>query len=239
MLIFSAVLLCAYGQVGVAAVRETRPLSSPFFDEIHIEGGFDVSLTQLSAGSYPSVEIETTPDAQRQIRVDVVNGHVLSITVLGLLRLDENARVYIRFIGPLLRYTVTGSGGTLTEKNGILTSTAEKLFLERHGSADLSLQLDVPELHAVFSGSANIQLTGQVRGQATFDISGSVEVDAMNLVCQRSTGHSTGSSTLRVTAVEDAQFEATGSAEVFYRLKAPGQARHLSTSGSATITRLS
>jgi hypothetical protein len=93
------------GQLNDIAVRQTRPLSSSSFDEIMVDGAFDIFLSPTSnVTSTPTVEIETTVNAQNYVIVEIINNHILSIYIKGPLMIEKNIYAYIRFRSPLRRY---------------------------------------------------------------------------------------------------------------------------------------
>lgn len=221
-------------------VREMRPLSSRSFDEVVVQGAFDVALLQLptDANQTSSVEIETTAETQRHLLVEVLDGHILSIGVTGVFVINANPRVYIQFTGPLRRYTVSGSGRTLTGNMTIFNPKMEKLVLNKKGASIMVLNLEVHDFHGELAGVGLVQLAGRVREQAVFDISGSIEVDAMNLICQRSQIQVSGNSLLSVTAIDDIEIETSGMSQVFYQLRTERQPSKVMVTGMATITRV-
>ena len=229
-------------ETSTALIRETRPLSSSSFDEIVIEGALDVALIQLAidANQTSSVEIEATAESQRHLLVDVLDGHRLSISVTGILVTKDNPRISIQFNGPLRRYSVSGGSRTLTADNTSISSpAAEKFLLEKTGGSLVILNLDVHEFHAELAGAGLVQLTGQVRELAVFDISGSLEVEAMKLICKRSRLEVGGNSILGITVLDDIEIDTSGMSQVFYQLRAPREPRKAVAGSMATITRVS
>ena len=223
-------------------VRQARSLSSNF-DEIVVEGDFNVFLIQVpstdaSSTQLPSLEVETTTDGQRQLVAEVRSGHILTLRIDGSLNIPEPCQVFIRFTGPLRRYSAAGSGSTMTQGNGIVNPPNESLVLRLAGSCTGTLTLDVPRLDVFVEGSGLSQFTGTVRDQAIFRVQGSRSIDASNLSCTRASVRVEGDSSLTVSATEDIDISAAGVSKVSYRLLSQKQPSRSSVDGLATITRL-
>ena len=199
-------------------LRLNRPLSSLFFDEILIDGAFDVFLSQSTEPSNPSVELETTVYAQKQILVEIIDNHILSIRSKSPLVVHKNIHAYIRFHSSLRRYTIKGTGNTMTDENGIFMTTDEKFTLDNRGTANVAMQLDVYQLEILLSGTGNSRFWGQVRDQMSLETRGVGDVNAMNLLAKKVSVQSAGVSTVRVAATDDVQIEVTGVSTVYYRL---------------------
>ena len=201
-------------------VRQIHPLSSSFFDEIIIDGAFDIFLSQLNGLSLPTVELETTISVQRHINVEILDNHILSINFKRPTVVHKNINVYIGFNSPLRRYTIKGTGNTITDDNGISNIGDEKFVLDNRGTANVAMQLDVNKFEVYLSGTGNSRFWGQVREQALFETKGVGDVNAMNLLTKQVKVNSAGVSTVRVAATDDIQIEVTGVSTVYYRLPA-------------------
>jgi len=245
ILILLVALSLTYGQSNETIVRQSRPLSSSSFNEIIVDGAFDVSLKQLTSNDLsdnkllPSVEIETTVDAQQKIIVEIVDGHILSINARSVVVVPNNIHVYIQFVTPLHRYTIKGIGNTVSDENGLSNPRNDIFVLDNRGTANVALQLDFEEFEASLSGTGNSRLWGRIRDKATIEVKGVGDVNALNLVTKRVFVESSGVSTVRVSATDDVQIEVTGISTVHYRLP-PGKtpSKTIST-GLGKIIRIS
>ncbi|CAF2569439.1 unnamed protein product [Rotaria sp. Silwood2] len=207
------------GQINDTVVRQTRPLSSSSFDEIMIDGAFDVFLSQASNGiSTPTVEIETNADIQNRVIVEIINNHILSIHIKGPFMVDKNIYAYIRFNSPLRRYIVKGTGNTITDDNGISNDDKDTFVLDHRGVANVAIRLNVNNFQVYFTGTGNSRFWGQVRQQATFDAKGVGDINALNLSTKQAKVKAMGVSIVRVAATDDVQIEVTGVSSVYYRL---------------------
>ncbi|CAF0981951.1 unnamed protein product [Rotaria sordida] len=206
------------GQINNTIIRQTRSLSSSF-DEIIVDGAFDIFLSQTSNGiSTPTVEIETTVDAQNHVIVEIVDNHILSIHIKGPLKVDNNIYAYIRFNSPLRRYTIRGSGNTITDDNGISNDGNDTFVLDNRGTANVAIQLNVNKLEVYFTGTGNSRFSGQVRQQAIFDATGIGDITALDLITKQVKVRAMGISIIRVAATDDVEIEVTGVSSVYYRL---------------------
>jgi len=199
-------------------LRQIRPLSSYFFDEIIVDGAFDVFLSQSNGNSLPTVALETTVYAQKEIIVEIIDDHILSIHPKGPLIVHKNIHAYIYFNPPLRRYTIKGTGNTITDDNGISNTGDEKIVLDNRGTANVAMQLNVYQLEIYLSGTGNSRFWGQVRDQMILDTKGVGDINAINLLAKKVKVNSAGVSTVRVAASDDIQIEVTGVSTIYYRL---------------------
>jgi hypothetical protein len=206
------------GQWNETVIRQIRPLPSSFFDEIIIDGAFDVVLSQSNRIPIPIIELETSVDNQKHIVVEILDGHILSIHTKSPLFIHKNINAYICFNPPLRRYTIKGTGNTITDENGISNTGNEKFVLDNRGTANVAMQLNVNEFEIYLSGTGNSRFWGQVREQMILETKGVGDVNAMNLLAKKVKVISAGVSTVRVAATNDVQIEVTGVSTVYYRL---------------------
>jgi len=207
------------GQSNNTVIRQIRPLSSSSFDEIIVDGAFDIFLSQTSnKTSIPIVEIETTVDAQDHVIVEILNNHILSLHIKGPLMFDKNIYAYIRFNSPLHRYTIKGTGNTITDDNGISNEGNDTFILDHRGVANVAIRLNVQEFEVYFTGTGNSRFWGQVRQQTIFDAKGVGDINALNLSTKQVKVRAMGVSIIRVSATDDVQIEVTGISSVYYRL---------------------
>ena len=212
-------LFSAEAQLNYTVVRQNRPLSSSF-DEILVDGLFDILLQQSETPSPPVVEVETVAYAQPQIISEVLENHRLSLRTQGPLILTHNVKVTIRFSTPLRRYTIKGTGNTVTEDPGLFNHGSEKFVFDNRGTANVAMRLNFHAFEADISGTGNSRFWGQIRDRAIFEAKGVGDINALNLVTKEVNVISTGVSTVRVAATDDARIRVTGVSNVYYRLPA-------------------
>ena len=235
------VVVCLHsieGQLNESVVRQTRSLLSTF-DEILIDGAFDVFLSQVTNGSFtPTVEVETNGDVQAGVIVDIVDRHILSIYIKGPMDVQSNVYLYIRFVPPLRRYTIEGTGNTITDDQGISNEGTEKFVVDNRGTTNLALRLNVSEFEVHFTGTGNSRFSGQVRGQTTFDAKGVGDIQALDLLSKQVKVISTGVCIVRVMATDDVHIEVTGISHVYYRLTQGKTPTRTISTGLGQIARL-
>ncbi|CAF2530357.1 unnamed protein product [Rotaria sp. Silwood2] len=236
--IIIATISFTQGRLNETIIRQNRPLSPAFFNEIIVDGAFDISLSQLNGMSTPTVEIEIAAYAQKHIIVEILDKHILSIRVKGGLVIHKNINAYVRFNSPLQRYTIKGTGNTKTDDNGITNTGDEKFVLDNRGTANVAIQLNVNEFEFYLSGTGNSRFWGQVREEATFETKGVGDVNAMNLLTKQVKVNSAGVSTVRVAATDDAQIEVTGVSSIYYRLPAEKKPSKEISTGLGQIIRV-
>ena len=206
-------------QLNNTTIRQSRPLSSSTFDEIVIDGAFDIFLQQILNGNLtPTVEIETTVDTQNNIIVEILNNHILSIRVRNQLMTTKNIYGYIRFKSPLHRYTIRGTGNTLTDDNGISNEASDTFVLDNRGVANVALKLNVSQFEVYFTGTGSSRFWGRVRQQVIFDAKGVGDINALGLITKQAKVRAMGVSIVRVSATDDVQIEVTGVSSVYYQL---------------------
>ena len=227
-------LACTPCQGDDAIIRQNRPLSTSSFDEIIIDGSFDVSLTQ-SNGNASIVDIETMTSIQSSIIVEILQGHILFVHIKTPIVLQRNINAYIQFSTPLRRYTIKGIGNTITVAPGLTNTGADKFILDNSGTANVAMQLNVNELEVTLSGTGNSRFWGQAREQVIIDSKGVGEVNTLDLLTKKAKVHSTGVSTVRVAATDDVEIEVTGVSSVYYRLPAGKKPSKETSTGLARI----
>jgi hypothetical protein len=220
-------------------IRQIHPLTSFIFDEIIVDGAFDISLSQLNGFSIPTVELETTVTAHKHIIVEILDNHILSIHIKRPLVVHKNINAYIRFNSPLKRYTIKGTGNTITDDNGITNTENEKFVLDNRGTANVAMQLNVNELEVYLSGTGNSRFWGIVREEALIETKGVGDINAMNLLTKQVKVNSAGVSTVRVSATDDVQIEVTGVSTVYYRLPTGKKPSKEISTGLGQIIRVS
>ena len=233
-------LLCLYSTLAERemTIRQSRPLSSSLFDEILIDGAFDIYLSQSKAGvSSPTVEVETNLDVQPHVMVQIIDEHILSIHLQGSVNLESNIYLSIRFPSPLRRRTIEDTGNLITDDDGIDTSSMDKLVFENRGSMNVALRVNVSEFEYNLTGSGSVRFSGHVREQATLLTKGTGDVYALTLLTKQMKVLATDMHILRIQATEDVQIEVTSNSYVYYKLPARVQASKTISTGLGKILR--
>lgn len=222
-------------------IRKTRPLSITNFDEIKINGMFDIFLTPLAEHEKAnvSVEIETTSEGHNVIFAEIEEGHILSIGVRGILLNTPNSRVYIRFFTPLRRYYVAGMTQTLMEDNAIVNLKNETFILEQEGTANMMMKFNVENFKGLIRGIGTMKFEGEVRQELTLEVNGAPMINAEKLIAKRTIVNTAGTAGVRVMATEDVQITALGMANIMYKLPEGKEPSRIQSFGMSAITRFS
>jgi len=211
------------------------------FSKIHIQGPFDVYVTQ---GTTESVKLNAPAEILDRM-VTTVNGSTLSIhnkhdnwsngfkswySDKSWWHTHKRISVYIT-ANNINGIKVSGSGRIF------LTTpvSAASLKLIMHGSGQINGKVDVTTLKSHMSGSAHIALSG-VAKTSTIKISGSGRFSARDLVTLSSKIHVSGSGHADINASNEVDAVVHGSAYVGYT----GSPKMISTSksGSGVVSRL-
>jgi hypothetical protein len=198
-------------------VRQSRPLSSTF-DEISVNGVLDVYLEQVTGTAPPSVEVETDTSNQNHVVVQIIDGHVLSLSIRGATNFPLGVSAVIRFNFPLHRYTSRGSGNTFTKNKGLVYKGVDKLIVMNSGAGNIDIRVDVALLDVSMSGAGSGRFRGRVRQQVNFDVKGASQIDASELTAQQALVSASDASELSVSATDDIRIHASGASTVHFRL---------------------
>lgn len=239
--VFYVLLLCDRSESDLfdETVREKRQLSSSTFDEILLDGAFDAFLSQSNTSNFIAfVEIETLQTIQRQVIVEILDQHILSIHINGSVKTESNIYLHICYFSPIRQITVEGRVNILTDDQGIFNAADDALVLEHRGSANIALKLNVNDFEYRLIGTGNSRFHGQIRREAKFLTKGIGDIHAYDLATKRTSIFATGMNIIRVTALEDIQIEVNGATYVYYRLPFGIQPSKTIATGLGTIRRV-
>lgn len=211
------------------------------FHNLHIQGPFDVVLTQ---GNDESIKFDAPVEVKDRIIADV-SGSTLEIrnkhdnwgksekswySDKSWWRHHPKIKVYVTFKN--LEYVkVSGSGSAVFEAG--LASNELKVILR--GSGEIIGKINVKSLNTRISGSGHVKLSGTAQSSSA-NISGSGNFMASELVTSDSSIRVSGSGDAKINANDRITAAVTGSGNVNYT----GAARQLTktTSGSGNVSRL-
>lgn len=149
---------------------ETRTLDH--FTEIHLEGSGNVYIYQLTDGSMPSVEIETSDNIMDRITTDVKGDKLVLTTecIRGNYDLTYTVRV-----ADLSKVRISGSGNVSTKT----VFDVNDIELEIDGSGDIDMDMTAKNVTCDISGSGNINLDGKC-DDLDIDINGSGDISGFD-----------------------------------------------------------
>ena len=189
---------------------KTEERSVSGFSGVTSYGSFDV---YISNGSQSSLKIEGEENLLPYIESYVDDG-VLKIDTKEGFWLDNKRSLKVYITAPHFSSVRSNGSGNIISQ-GKLTDSS-KIEFTVNGSADIKVELDVPEVDAEISGSGNINLVGatkKFRGEVT----GSGNIHAMDLKSEETTVRITGSGNADVYASVQLDVHVAGSGDVRYK----------------------
>ncbi|HTI61828.1 head GIN domain-containing protein [Mucilaginibacter sp.] len=238
--VFSAGSVSAFATIKAdSTVTTTRSISG--FDGLHVQGPFEVYITQ---GTTESVKFDAPKEIVPRI-VTEVHGNTLEIhnkhdnwgwgekswysDKSWWRKHNVKIKVYVT-VKELNNIKLSGSGG-VSFKDGI---TANSMKLTLRGSGYIEGKLDVKKLQSAISGSGNIKLSGDAE-TSSVKMTGSGNFNASELVTSNSAVKVSGSGGARVNANGRVDAAISGSGGVSYT----GTAKVVNStkSGSGSISK--
>ncbi|MBS1510452.1 MAG: DUF2807 domain-containing protein [Bacteroidetes bacterium] len=194
-------------------VTEKRNTGS--FTRIESSAGIDVEVTM---GSTSSVEVEADDNVIAHIITDV-NGSTLNIHLESRHGFN-NAHMKVLVTTPVLKGIKASSSSDIIVK-GVIKDDG-KISFDASSSADITAEVEAPEVSAEASSSATITLKGRTKNY-TADASSSADIKSEDLLSENAkvTANSSGSVDVYASVTLDA--DASSSADITY-------------SGGATVT---
>jgi len=187
-------------------ISESRPV--PDFSEIELKGQGKVELTK---GSRPSLVVTSDDNILPSIET-VVKGGKLIISHQKGKNLRPTKLDYTLTVRDLQGVSIAGSGDIAGKSRFV----SEDFYTYISGSGDIRLELNTAHLTSDIAGSGSIHLSGKADvHQAT--ITGSGEINAIDLDTQQASVSITGSGDCRVNASDKLRAKITGSGDVLYK----------------------
>jgi Protein of unknown function (DUF2807). len=201
-------------------VTENRDLTG--FSGVESYGSFDV---HVGTGNH-SVKLEAEDNILAHIET-YIDGGILKIRTKKGYWLDPDRDVKIYVTAPTYTRVYSNGSGNIIGENKITGSG--KLELGVNGSADISLEVDAPEISADINGSGNAKLKGQTRIFRS-QVLGNGDVRALDLLAEETSVKIMGSGNADVYSSVKLNVNVAGSGDVRY--KGGGQLNsHIAGSG--------
>lgn len=180
------------------------------FSGVNSYGSIDV---YISNSSNYSVKIEGEENLLPYIETYVDDGTLKIDTREGFwLSPKRSLKVFIS-APHFTKVRSNGSGNIISE--GKITDSS-KIEFTVNGSADIKVDLDVPEVVADISGSGNINLMGDTK-KFSGEVTGSGNIHAMDLKAEETKVRITGSGNADVYASVQLDINVAGSGDVRYK----------------------
>ncbi|HWB25575.1 MAG TPA: head GIN domain-containing protein [Chitinophagaceae bacterium] len=233
LFITAALMFAASYTFAQAADTAIAQVSS--FDEIKIQGAFEVYLTQ---GTEESVKLEAPTEVLTHIEAQTEGG-VLTIRTKpdatwwleNTVRNNPNSwwhnhRVVVRITAKNLQGLYMSGSGHLYFSDGI---AAGNIKIRVNGSGRIQGKITAQNIESSISGSGHIELSGTAQSSG-ISISGSGHFSCPDLVTANSTVHVSGSGHAEVNATEKLDASVHGSSKVVYS----GHPKSISSSKSGS-----
>jgi hypothetical protein len=179
------------------------------FNSVASHGSFNV---YVSTGN-PSVKIEAEDNLLPYIET-YVEGSVLNVETKENFWLRPSRQIKIYVSSPDFKSIQSHGSGDIIGMSKIIDSS--KLELGVHGSANIKMDVNAPDIDAEINGSGDINLSGETK---TFngEIRGSGNVKAMDLKTEDATVRIYGSGNADIFASVKLDVHVAGSGDVNYK----------------------
>lgn len=188
---------------------QKEPRSITGFKGVATQGSIDIIVSQ---GPY-KVEVEADDNLLQYIET-VVEGNKLSVGFRDNLWISHHSDVKVFVSAPELTDFETHGSGDVTGNGKI--SDQSRMNVSVHGSGDIRLALDAPEVRTSIHGSGSIQLMGDTKILLA-EIQGSGDIKAGDLKAEDVTVSVHGSGNTDVFASVKLKTTIQGSGDVRYR----------------------
>jgi hypothetical protein len=202
-------------------IKETRDVSG--FNKINLSIDADVSYTQ---DSIYKVEISAQSNIMKILSTEVVDSE---------LRLDYKRNVWnhnkvtVVIHSPNInRITISGSGDVHAQ-NSIVANNLD-LFISGSGNFSIPGVTVSSLLFVRVSGSGSVQISDGTVDKEDFNVSGSGNIDALQVVSRTNISRISGSGDISANVTESLEVNISGSGGMTYRGK-PEVTSHISGSG--------
>lgn len=189
-------------------ISENR--SETGFDGVASYGSMDVMVE--TSPTY-SVRIEADDNLMEYIETSVEGG-VLKVRTRQGYNLSPRTDLKVFVTAPSFTSITSSGSGNIISTGKI--SGDKDLKVGVSGSADIDLDVDVPQISASISGSGNMKMKGRTK-DFTCQVSGSGEVEALDLLSENTNVKISGSGNGAVYASVKLDVRVSGSGDVVYK----------------------
>jgi hypothetical protein len=197
-------------QVRGNGVTGTERRQTGSFHSITVRGSLSLVV---APGSVHSVKVEGDENLLRYVEVRQ-HGDELEVRPRNGYSLHPDAGLKVVASAPgFSRLEVAGSGNI---RSASRITGDDKLRVDIHGSGDVRLDVDAPEVETGIAGSGSIKINGTTRNFSV-NISGSGEVYGFNLLSEYTRVHIAGSGDAEVFASKKLDVTINGAGDVAYK----------------------
>lgn len=209
-LLFSVFSLSCYAQriTGNGNIQ-SQMRETGNFHKIDCSGTFHVFLTQ---GNETQVKVETDENLLPYV-ITEVNGNTLDLKIKKDISVNPSKSIKVYITLPELD-ALNVSGVCKVQSQNTLQSDHLKIGVS--GTADMDLKISTASLKTAISGTAKMNLQGKATF-AEFQISGSGNVMADNLIADNTEAHISGMGKLHVNAQKKLKVSISGMGKIWYK----------------------
>ena len=179
------------------------------YSRVNASGYFEI---HYYAAASDIVKLEVQPNLQQYYIVEVRDDELLVRTRRGV-NVNTRSRPVLTISTPILeQLTISGSNTFLTHD----TISGDSFALTSSGLGNGTAELDVESFNVNLSGSGSFSFSG-LADRANLSISGSGNLDALDLQLREASVRLSGSGRLGVNSSESLSISASGSGRVSYR----------------------
>ena len=193
-------------------------------------------FTGVSVGGAFTMEIKNGPITQVQVEADDniiglietnVSGNVLKIrTRNGSSFSNAHFKVYVT--APEINSIHASGASDITSTSQL--KSANKIFIELSGAANIKAAIDAPQVYSSVSGAGTIELSGRTKNYMA-KISGSGRIKSAELMSENTDVHVSGAGSAKVHASVNLKANISGAGTVGYSGGAAVQ-QHISGAGT-------
>lgn len=226
LLIAVTLFSCDHKRGSGNIISQNRTVSN--FSVLSISGSFDV---EVKVGTATEVKIEADDNIINDIETNV-SGNTLRIRLQDRLSIS-NAHLKVFITVPTLTAIKASASAEVDVLDKIVS--IQKLTFMANSSAEITTEVDAPEIEADASSSATIKLRGRTKNYSA-DASSSADIESSELLSENTKANASSSATVKVHASVSLQARSSSSGEIIYRGEAT-VSQSVSSSGSVTKER--
>lgn len=191
------------GMMNSQIIKETRITEA--FTKILVNNGYNVILEQSAE---MSIIVEAAKDLQNSVKISVVNGELRLMPISG--RKPFILKVYIN--APEIDQ-INLFGNSSLQSKGIISQ--QKMELKTFGTAMLSLEIEVGDLHTESHSASEIILNGKVINHIA-ELQGASKLIASKLLAENTIVETNTTSRAFVNTINELEITSNGSSSVEY-----------------------
>ncbi|MEI6946908.1 head GIN domain-containing protein [Paraflavisolibacter sp. H34] len=191
-------------------VRGTEERVVEGFQSVTVQGSLDVVV---APGDGYRIKLEGDENLLSYVQADL-HGDRLEVRPRPGYSLRPDNKVKIYATAPAFRELQINGSGNIRSAGRI--TAADRLKVSIHGSGDVRLEVDAPEVETSIAGSGSVKINGTTRSFSA-SIAGSGEVYGFNLLSEYTKVKISGSGNAEVFASKQLDIAINGAGDVAYK----------------------